>query len=244
MKNRKQNNSTLFISDIHLNQKTPEVTKSFITFVQTKACQSQALYILGDLFEYWLGDDVNDVLAETVATALTELSNSGTKIYYMHGNRDFLIGENYAKKSGFEILPDPTIHKIHNQRWILTHGDSLCTDDYEYQKIKKIIRTPEWQNDFLEKSVEQRIEFAEKARQKSQKHTLLADQKIMDVNPIAVKNMFNENNISYCIHGHTHRPAIHSHNSHIRAVLADWHLCANYLEINDHGFSFVHGPAH
>ena len=243
MKDQLKIDSVYFIADLHLSHKHPQITKRFQSFLQHKARHARALYILGDLFEYWLGDDaaLADPLANTVADGLSQLAQEGAKIYYMHGNRDFLIGEEYAERSRFEILPDPTIHDIFGQSWLLTHGDALCTDDHAYQQVRSMVRQPEWQQDFLQKSIDERIAFAEQARQQSSAHTQNADDSIMDVNADAVKDMFAQHDQSLCIHGHTHRPAVHQSDENTRIVVGDWHHNSSYLQLNQSGYKLVHG---
>jgi len=241
MKDQQQNDSVIFIADLHLSPKHPQITNRFKTFINSKARNTRALYILGDLFEYWLGDDAADALAAEVAKSLSQLAQKGIKIYYMHGNRDFLIGQDFAQRCRFEILPDPTIHTIFGQQWILTHGDALCTDDHAYQQVRSMVREPQWQRDFLNKSIADRIAFAEQARQQSSAHTQAADDSIMDVNQHAVSNLFNEHQQSLCIHGHTHRPAVHIVNKNTRVVLGDWYHSSSYLEMKPSGYQLMHG---
>ena len=243
MKNLQQNDSVFFISDLHLSPKHPQITDRFKAFIEHKARQGRALYILGDLFEYWLGDDATDTLAAEVAASLSQLAQHDIKIYYMHGNRDFLIGEAYAQRCQFEILPDPTIHTLFGHSWILTHGDALCTDDQAYQAVRQVVREPVWQQDFLRKSIPERIAFAEQARQKSSEHTQTASQSIMDVNQQAVSALFAEHAQSLCIHGHTHRPAVHTHEDTTRVVLGDWHDNSSYVRMHQNGYQLIHGGA-
>ncbi|WP_395375645.1 UDP-2,3-diacylglucosamine diphosphatase [Marinicella sp. W31] len=242
MKDQQQkSDSVFFISDLHLSPKYPQITDRFKAFIENKARHARALYILGDLFEYWLGDDATDALAEEVAVSLSQLAQGNTQIYYMHGNRDFLIGEEFAQRCQFEILPDPIIHTIFDRSWILTHGDALCTDDQAYQAVRRIVREPSWQQDFLLKSISERIAFAEEARKKSSQHTQTANDDIMDVNQQAVSNLFDEHAQTLCIHGHTHRPAVHRHDNNTRVVLGDWHNSSSYVLMKPNGYQLIHG---
>lgn len=243
---------TLFISDLHLNDKQPEIYQRFKLFIDNKAQNAKALYILGDLFEYYLGDDALSPLMQSVAKDLRDLSNKhGVKCYFMHGNRDFLVSSDYAELANFELLPDPFVLSLKQNtnadstelKVILTHADQLCTDDKEYQAVRAQIRNPQWCEWFLSQSVQERIDFANNARQQSQEHTQKAASEIMDVNPNEVQALFEQYETPYMIHGHTHRPAFHDHrNKHMnyrRMVLGDWHLQASYIECQNGHFKLL-----
>ncbi|WP_154224405.1 UDP-2,3-diacylglucosamine diphosphatase [Marinicella rhabdoformis] len=232
--------TTLFISDLHLCKQRPDITEMFKAFLDDKARHARALYILGDLFEYWLGDDALDETAEIVSQWLKELNSLGVEIYYMAGNRDFLLGESYANKSGMKIINEPHLIELNGEQSLLIHGDAECTDDKPYQQARLMLRNPAWQVEFLSKSIAERIAFAEQARKQSQEHTQGADMNIMDVNQNAIDALFEQHNVKQMIHGHTHRPAIHERNDTKRIVLGDWHKQASYLEYNDSGMSLVH----
>jgi UDP-2,3-diacylglucosamine hydrolase len=226
---------TLFISDLHLDQTRPETTAAFFHFCETDASDAKALYILGDLFEYWVGDDQldHDPLARDVTNALKVLVNKGVSAYFMHGNRDFLIGERFAGEARITLLPDPTLITIDDERILLLHGDTLCTDDVAYQTFRKQARDPAWQAAILAKPYEDRVAFAKQIRERSNSEKSLKAEDIMDVTPSTVENVFREWNYPTMIHGHTHRPATHTHavDGHAckRVVLADWESKARFL---------------
>ena len=231
--------TTLFISDLHLCKQRPDITKMFKTFLEDKARNARALYILGDLFEYWLGDDATDETASQVAIWLKALNDSGVEIYYMAGNRDFLLGQDYAEKSGMQIIIEPHLVEVNDEPTLLIHGDAECTDDAPYQQARTMLRNPAWQADFLSKSIQERIAFAEQARKQSQEHTQGADMDIMDVNQNAINALFEQHNVNQMIHGHTHRPAIHEVSGTKRIVLGDWHKQASYLISDQSGLNLV-----
>ncbi len=234
--------STYFISDLHLCDQQPLTTKRFITFCQTEARQARALYILGDFFEYWLGDDVIDKTAQIVQKELTQLHQAGIKLYFMAGNRDFLLGPEYAESCGMNLLSEPATIELGGERVLLVHGDAECTDDKAYQETRSLFRNPEWQQQFLAMPIPQRIEFAQKARQQSKQHTQQANankDEIMDVNLKAVDDLFIKYQVKTIIHGHTHRPAIHQHGECKRIVLGDWHHQTSYLKFVETQFQLV-----
>lgn len=232
--------TTYFISDLHLCKQRPDISEMFTVFINNKARHARALYILGDLFEYWLGDDALDELAITTSEQMKALNDCGVDIYYMAGNRDFLLGNDYAQKSGMQIISEPHIIELNGEKTLLIHGDAECTDDTPYQQARTMLRNPEWQADFLSKSIPERIAFAEQARKQSEAHTKGASMEIMDVNQTAIEVLFQQHQVKQMIHGHTHRPAIHENNGTRRIVLGDWHKQASYLEYNDSGMSLVH----
>ena len=229
--------TTLFISDLHLCDQQPETTRSFIQFCQNQARDARALYILGDFFEYWLGDDALDKTAKTAQAALRALSDAGTQLFFMAGNRDFLLGQDFASSCGMEILNEPHMIQLNDEPVLLVHGDAECTDDIPYQQIRKQFRDPNWQQQFLSLPIPKRIEFAQQAREASREHTQSTDQMIMDVNPEAINALFEKHQVNTLIHGHTHRPAIHEHGGKRRLVLGDWHHQISYLRCDEMGFS-------
>lgn len=226
---------TLFISDLHLDEARPHIVELFTRFLSEDARKAQALYILGDLFESWIGDDDDAPLPAKVADALSALRQSGVPIYFMHGNRDFLLGEDYAKRSGMTLLRDPTVIDIGGERVLLMHGDTMCIDDVDYQKFRKLVRDPAWQRDFLAKPLSERRAFAARARNESMKHTGSAKAEIMDVNPTAVEAAMQTHGVRRLIHGHTHRPATHrlivDEQSAERIVLGDWYEQSSVLTL-------------
>lgn len=224
------NSKALFIADLHLCQQHPEITERFVRFCREQASQADKLYILGDLFEYWLGDDTIDDIAQTVQTELKQLSDSGCQCYFMAGNRDFLLGESFADSCDLTLLQEPHIIDLYDRPALLVHGDAECTDDVAYQKARQQLRDPQWQQQFLAMPIEKRIEFAQQARQQSREHTGQANIAIMDVNQNAIQSLFKQHNVDLLIHGHTHRPAVHQYEKKTRIVMGDWHLQTHYLE--------------
>jgi len=224
----------LFISDLHLSEERPETIRAFLAFLGGPARQASALYILGDLFEYWAGDDDDPPLNGLVADALRALAESGVHVYFIAGNRDFLLGEQFAAQAGLTLLPDPSEIVLDDRATVLvSHGDALCTDDTAYQQYRAQVRDDAWQRRFLARPLVERKAFIEDLRQRS---TLAKRDKpieIMDVNADAVARMLRQYDYPTLIHGHTHRPARHLHlidGKHCeRWVLSDWHDDAPYL---------------
>jgi len=233
--------SHLFIADLHLNDQQPDIYQRFKDFLDNKARDARALYILGDLFEYYLGDDAISGVIQSVCQDLHELvKNHKVECFFMHGNRDFLLSSGFANKASLTILNDPTCIQLDDNKIILTHADELCTDDTEYQKVRQQLRDPQWQKWFLNQSISERIEFAKQARIKSQQHTQSASNEIMDVNNQAVIDLFLKHQSPFMLHGHTHRPSSHNHviNNihHQRMVLGDWHYQTSYIEYKNNNF--------
>ena len=232
--------TTLFISDLHLCESRPQVNALFFNFLKEMAATTKALYILGDLFEYWIGDDQldHDPLARKVADALRSAADSGVSIFFMHGNRDFLIGERFAHEAGLTLLDDPTLIDLDGQRCLLLHGDTLCTDDVAYQVFRRQARDPAWQASVLAKPFDERMQFAKQIREQSASAKSLKAEDIMDVSSATVAETFRAWDYPLMIHGHTHRPAVHVHEVDGRActrhVLADWHAQGEYLEASKH----------
>ena len=224
------NNKSLFIADLHLCQQHPEITRRFVRFCHDHAVEAEKLYILGDLFEYWLGDDAIDDIAQTVQTELKQLRDSGCECYFMAGNRDFLLGESFADSCDLTLLQEPHIIDLYDRPALLVHGDAECTDDVAYQQARQQLRNPQWQQQFMAMSIKERIEFARQARQQSQEHTGQVDLAIMDVNQGAIEELFNQHGVDLLIHGHTHRPAVHQHGTNTRIVMGDWHHQTHFLE--------------
>jgi UDP-2,3-diacylglucosamine hydrolase len=235
--------ATFFISDLHLTAERPQSTQAFLHFLQHEVAQAQALYILGDLFEAWIGDDSVPPGMAAVMDGLRDLTQSGVPVYVMVGNRDFLLGETFAAATGCTLLPDPSIVDLYGTPTLLMHGDTLCTDDVEYQQIRAHIRTPQWCKDFLAKTIEERIALAKQARAQSQASTSEKDETIMDVNAQAVAEAFRQHGVTQLIHGHTHRPAIHAlynnGKSAKRIVLGDWYEQSSILRCDEGGCAFV-----
>lgn len=219
--------TTLFISDLHLEAKRPEIGEQFLAFLAGEAREAEALYILGDLFEAWLGDDDPNPHYAGMKTAIREVADSGVPVFFMHGNRDFMIGEQFAAETGVTILNDPEIVDLYGDKVLLSHGDALCTDDVHYQQIRAMTRDPEWQDMMRAKPIQERIEFAIQARKDSLAHGESLDDEITDVNQGAVEQTIREHGVDILLHGHTHRPAIHEveldDRVATRIVLGDWY---------------------
>jgi UDP-2,3-diacylglucosamine hydrolase len=225
--------ATLFISDLHLSAERPDITSLFIEFLNNEARQAEALYILGDLFEAWLGDDmVLPEYAEAIA-AMKALSDSGVPVFIMHGNRDFLLGEKFTEMSGTTLLDDLTTIDLYGTPTLLLHGDTLCTDDVEYQKFRAMVRNPAWQQQMLALSPEERLKLAREYREMSQAETGNKAEDIMDVNQQTLEKVMQTEGIYHMIHGHTHRPAIHNFEVNSlparRIVLGDWYQQGSML---------------
>jgi UDP-2,3-diacylglucosamine hydrolase len=234
---------TFFVSDLHLCQERPRVTQLFLEFLANQAPQAQVLYILGDLFEYWAGDDdIDDPHHRTVIAGMRALSESGCAVYVMHGNRDFLMAADFAEASGAKLLPDPLIIDLHGTRALLTHGDMQCTDDKEYQAFRARVRDPRWQQEFLAFPLALRKAQIEALRSRSEQEKAYKSAAIMDVNEEAVIELLREYDFPpLLIHGHTHRPALHRIEVDgkvcQRIVLADWgdDGSSSYLECSATG---------
>ena len=225
---------TLFISDLHLSDERPEITALFSLFLQNDAARAQALYILGDLFEVWLGDDAVLPAYQPVIDGIHALTASGVPVYLMHGNRDFLIGEGFVRLSGCHLLEDPTVIELDGKRTLLMHGDTLCTDDVEYQRFRAQVRNPDTQRQFLGLPINERIAVAKHYRQESRERSRSKSEEIMDVNQDAVTDIMRRHGVYQLIHGHTHRPAVHTftlddHTAQ-RIVLGDWYEQASILK--------------
>ena len=236
--------STLFISDLHLDDSRPEITRLFLDFLKHDALQAEALYILGDFFEAWVGDDDDSELGKIVTQALRVLSDQDVPIFFMRGNRDFLIGRDFAKRAGLQILPDPCVLELYGQPTLLMHGDLLCSDDTAYQAFRSQVRSDAWQAQFLSQALPARQAYAAQARAASKQHQsgLMNEQQenIMDVTQITVQALMKRYGVSRLIHGHTHRPAIHQfHNEEMtsqRIVLGDWYSQGSVLRVSADGY--------
>lgn len=227
--------STLFISDLHLDAEHPATVDALFGFLRGPARGADALYIVGDLFESWVGDDTDDPIAERTAHELRTLSDAGVPLYFVRGNRDFLLGHDYAARCGMRLLPDPCVIDIAGEPWLLLHGDLLCTDDVAYQAFRRQARDPAWQASLLAKPLDVRKAIARQARAASIEHQRNAAQYIVDANADAVEAMFRLYGVTRMIHGHTHRPAVHRYTVDgrdcERHVLADWHGAAEVMAI-------------
>jgi UDP-2,3-diacylglucosamine hydrolase len=223
----------LFVSDVHLDGSAPEAIEQFVDFLKVHAAHAEALYILGDLFETWVGDDDADPAKARVCASLRELTSSGVAVFIIHGNRDFLLGRDFCRRTGCELLTDPTIVELDGESVLLTHGDALCTDDHAYQALRSSVRTRAWQRRFLKLPLPARERLAHQARAGSQEHAARVVKEIMDVNAPAVAKSFQALAVRRMIHGHTHRPAVHElvidgEHAH-RIVLGAWYEEGSYL---------------
>ncbi|KAA0013581.1 UDP-2,3-diacylglucosamine diphosphatase [Billgrantia pellis] len=228
--------TTLLISDLHLHPGAPEVTEGFLSWLGERARGAGALYILGDFFEAWIGDDLldhveqdptgNAELAVRIATALRHLADEGTAIYLMHGNRDFLLGQRFATAAGAKLLSDPAVLRIADEPMLLMHGDSLCTRDEAYMAFRGQARNTAWQQQVLSMPIAERLQLADSLRQQSGEATTNKAEDIMDVTPDEVVRTMRDHGVTTLIHGHTHRPAVHEleidDQPARRIVLGDW----------------------
>ncbi len=229
--------ATLFISDLHLDSTRPELSRFFFDFLAHRARGADALYILGDFFEVWVGDDERLPLHDAVAAALMGLSREGTGIFLMTGNRDFLLGPDFAERCGASLLAEPHLIVLDGQRTLLMHGDALCTGDTEYQKFRAMTRDPTWQSKVLDRPLADRQTMARQLRQVSMARNRGREESIMDVTPDEVARVMNLHDATRLIHGHTHRPAAHdvtlAQGTGQRLVLGDWHANSMVYAIAD-----------
>jgi len=217
----------VFIADLHLSPYKPELSRLFQDFIAKHSGPEFTLYILGDFFDIWLGDDYSMQFYQSDIAALQACRQHGSKIYLMHGNRDFLVGQAFAESTGITLLKDPTLIKLHDQTTLLTHGDQLCTDDIEYQAFRTQIQNETWINDFLSKPVDERLKIAEHFRTESKRLSQEKSDAIMDTNQHAIETLMAQHQATQLIHGHTHRPKQHSFDDNgqtiTRWVVGDWH---------------------
>jgi len=228
--------STLFISDLHLSAERPAITALFLDFLRTRARHAEALYILGDLFEYWIGDDdLGQPFNAVIAGLLQGVSRSGVALHFMHGNRDFLVGQGFCETTGARLLDDPTVLELQGEKTLLMHGDTLCTDDLDYQAWRRTARSSAWQQQFLAKPLPERRHAVLGMREKSKQVVEAKPAEIMDVNDGAVREALERHGVRRLIHGHTHRAGRHRLEVGGRAcerwVLPDWYGRGGYLEL-------------
>jgi len=237
--------ATLFIADLHLDPSRPQITELFEHYLASdEVRRADALYILGDLVEAWVGDDDDAELPERIATAIRAVRDAGVPVYFMPGNRDFLLGETFAQRAGLTLLEDGAVHDLYGRPTLLMHGDLLCTDDVAYQTVRQQVRTPQWKAQILAMPLEARRAFATKAREDSRAHTGATQESIMDVNAEAVQQALRHAGVNRLIHGHTHRPAVHAlpvdgHRAE-RIVLGDWYEHGSVLKVTPSGAE-LHG---
>ena len=227
----------LFISDLHLDESRPRVVNAFSQFLKNRARHARELYILGDLFEAWIGDDDDGELATRMRTEMRDLARRGVELYFVHGNRDFLLGSRFARETCCRILADPSIIEVNGQPCVLTHGDALCTDDREYMKLRAVLRSRAWQDEILARRLDERRVLAGQMREDSRRTAANKADNIMDVAPEAVCQLMHDHRAKLMIHGHTHRPAVHNFDlageAATRIVLGDWARYAWVLELQD-----------
>jgi UDP-2,3-diacylglucosamine hydrolase len=231
-----------FISDLHLDPSRPESTEWFRSFMNTSPDYLNQVYILGDLFEFWIGDDGRDALGhEDVEGIIRTAVDSGVEVYFIHGNRDFLVGSSFETRTGCEILPDPTLITLGPDRVLLTHGDALCTDDTEHQEARKVMLTSKWKFAFLDKSIDDRLNSALSLRSKSRISKQSKSMEIMDVNQSQVEKVMRDHGVFKMIHGHTHKPGVHEFMLDNvvarRYVLGDWYSRKSVLYYDHDGYA-------
>ena len=235
--------TTLFVSDLHLDPARPAITRLFLDFLHAEARRADALYILGDLFEAWIGDDDPSEAGDAVAAGLRAVAGAGVPVYFMHGNRDFLLGRDYARRAGMRLLPDPAVVSLYGEPVLLMHGDLLCSDDTAYQAFRAQTRDPAWQQAFLAQPLPARLAFAARAREASmarQREMIAGDrstfESVTDVTPATVEATLARFGVATLVHGHTHRPAMHELVAGGRAcrriVLGDWFEQGSLLRVS------------
>jgi len=234
---------TLFISDLHLDADRPASIARFLDFMEREASQANALYILGDLFEAWIGDDDTNPSYAPIISALADLKLRGVPCFFMHGNRDFLIGQRFAAATGCRLLAENEVVEIEGDRVLLTHGDLLCTDDKPYMALRAVVRDPAWQREFLAKPPTERRRIADDLRAKSQTAIAAKSEEIMDANQSAVETAMRRHNVSILLHGHTHRPAVHTFSidgqDATRIVLGAWYDQGSVVRWDENGFDLA-----
>jgi len=238
--------SVLFISDLHLEAERPDIVRAFLHFLQTRASQAEALYILGDFFEVWVGDDAMDEFQRSIAQALRKLADSGTRIYLMHGNRDFMLGKRFCREAGCSLLREGSVVELYGEPVLLLHGDSLCTRDESYQRLRKRLRNPFSLWLLRNLPLATRHKLARKLRDASRMRTREKAAAIIDVTPEVVPQVMAQRGVRTLIHGHTHRPAVHKllvDGQHAqRIVLGDWDQQGWALEVDAQGYHLAPFP--
>lgn len=231
----------LLISDLHLEEERPDISRAFLHFLDTRARQAEALYILGDFFEVWIGDDAMTPFQRGIAEALRRLSDSGTRVYLMHGNRDFLLGKAFCREAGCTLLGDPHMVTFNGEKVLLMHGDSLCTLDLGYQKMRRLLRNPLSLFILRNLPLNTRHKLARKLRSESRSQTRMKASDIVDVTPEEVQRVMAQYGVKTLIHGHTHRPAVHElqvdGRPARRIVLGDWDKQGWALQVDESGFN-------
>ena len=229
-----------FIADLHLSESHPQLTALFQKFIQEKAVHAQAVYILGDLFDFWIGDDENSPLVQTIKQTIRSLTDRGVACYFIHGNRDFLIGKTFARDTGMTLLPEYAVIDLFGTPTLLCHGDTLCTDDHSYQKFRRTVHQKWLQRLFLLLPLTLRLNIATKIRKQSKQDKQHKTADIMDVNPTFTHETVQRFHTPLLIHGHTHRENIHRNADYTRIVLGDWRdNYASILEVDAEGYRFI-----
>lgn len=239
----RETDPSLFIADVHIAPDRPDITRAFTDFCKGPASAAGAVYILGDLFEVWIGDDDDARAWQPAIDALTELTAAGTRVYFMHGNRDFLVGDDFATRTGIGLLADPVLVDLHGTPTLLSHGDIFCTDDRDHQAFRAQVRSAEWRREFLARPLAERRQIAARMRAGSRESARAKSASIMDVNIAAVTRAFRDHGAHRMIHGHTHRPDRHEHEVDGRIVerwvLGDWYEQRSALELVDDRLRFL-----
>ncbi|UUQ64089.1 UDP-2,3-diacylglucosamine diphosphatase [Pseudomonas fuscovaginae UPB0736] len=234
----------LLISDLHLEEERPDITRAFLDFLAGRARSAQALYILGDFFEAWIGDDAMTPFQRSICAALREVSDGGTPIFLMHGNRDFLLGNAFCKAAGATLLKDPSVVQINGEPVLLMHGDSLCTRDEAYMRLRRYLRNPITLFILRHLPLSTRHKLARKLRSESRAQTRMKANDIVDVTPEEIPRIMQQYGVHTLIHGHTHRPAIHKlqlgTQAAKRIVLGDWDRQGWALQVDEQGFQLAH----
>lgn len=239
---------TYFIADLHLSESRPDISAAFYQFLDSHIVNQDvdALYILGDFFEVWVGDDYETPLSKEVATRLKYISDNGTPVFFIHGNRDFIIRDKYAKQAGMTLLPEQTVIDLYGTPTVILHGDEMCTQDVEYQKFRKKARGWWWPRLMLALPLWYRRSVAKKAREKSKQNQAGKSLEILDVTQEAVLSVFAQHQVTNMIHGHTHRPDVHHYNEHgavlTRTVLGDWYTQGSYLVVTPKSQKLISTP--
>ncbi len=238
--------AALFISDLHIDASRPAIIEQFLQFLSSEAKSASALYILGDLFESWIGDDAPDAAQMSAIEGLRTLTLSGVRCFVMHGNRDFLLASQFCRMSGADLLPDPVLITLYGETVLVMHGDALCSDDYAYQRLRATVRDADWQRQFLALSIAARRSLAGAARAGSQAHTAAMENTITDVNADSVARALRAAGTATLLHGHTHRPAIHAlqvdDRPRTRIVLGDWYHQGSVLRWDQNGPQLISLP--
>lgn len=238
--------NALFIADLHLSEERPHTTAAFLAFLVDKAVAADELYILGDFFDAWIGDDDDRPLADTIAGAMKSVADRGVQVFFQHGNRDFLLGADYARRCGMQLLPALHVIERGSRRYLLAHGDQFCTQDVAYQQFRALVRDPAWQRDFLTKPLGERREIAAQLRARSKEANSIKAEDIMDVTPDEVVQALGSHRCKVLIHGHTHRPARHAlqlpdGSVAERVVLGEWAETCWFVRLDDDGLELVEG---